>query len=48
MENKKQLIDDTGLHKDMRSLQSTIFVVLCRIFTVILILLGVMALLPME
>ena len=38
------LIDDTGLHKDHKKVQITVFVVACRVVTVALIALGLMAL----
>lgn len=36
-----ELVDDSGVHEDLRVKQITIFVALCRIVTVILIILGV-------
>lgn len=41
---KNGLIDDTGMHSNLKETQTTIFVIACRIMSVILILLGVMAL----
>ena len=38
------LIDDTGVHKSNKKVHVTVFVVLCRIVTLILIVLGVVAL----
>lgn len=38
------LIDDTGLHKNNKKVQITVFVAVCRVVTVILIALGVAAL----
>ena len=40
----KHLIDDSGIHKNVKPKQITVFVALCRIVTVILIVLGVAAL----
>ncbi|MBR4668109.1 MAG: hypothetical protein IKO76_05055 [Butyrivibrio sp.] len=42
--NKKHLIDDTGIHEDYKPKQITLFVTMCRIVTVILIILGLAAL----
>ncbi len=39
-----KLIDDTGTHIDNKQIQSQIFVTICRVFTFILIVLGVAAL----
>ena len=39
-----QLIDDTGLHKNNKKVQITVFVVACRLVTVLLIALGIAAL----
>ncbi len=38
------LIDDTGLHKSNKKVQITIFVGACRVVTVVLIALGIVAL----
>ena len=38
------LIDDTGVHKSNKKVHVTVFVVLCRIVTLILIVLGAAAL----
>ena len=38
------LIDDTGVHKSNKKVHVTLFVVLCRFVTLILIALGVVAL----
>ena len=35
-----KLIDDSGIHEDNKRIQSLTFVIICRIFTVILIILG--------
>ncbi|MCR5417127.1 MAG: hypothetical protein K6E79_10050 [Pseudobutyrivibrio sp.] len=37
------IIDDSGEHKNYKEINAAIFVSLCRIVTVILIVLGVMA-----
>ena len=42
--NQKHLIDDTGIHEDYKPRQITLFVTMCRIVTVILIILGLAAL----
>ena len=38
-----KLIDDSGVNHDIRTTQSTVFVALCRIVSVLLIILGVVA-----
>ena len=38
-----KLIDDSGVNHDIKTTQSTVFVALCRILSVILIVLGVVA-----
>lgn len=42
--SKNHLIDDSGIHKDLKPKQVTVFVTLCRIVTVVLIVLGALAL----
>ena len=42
--NGKQLIDDSGIHVDLKPKQVTFFVTMCRIVTVVLIILGALAL----
>lgn len=42
--SKNHLIDDSGIHKDFKPKQITIFVTLCRLVTVVLIVLGALAL----
>jgi len=38
-----KLIDDSGVNHDIKTTQSTVFVALCRIVSVLLIILGVVA-----
>lgn len=38
------LIDDQGVYTDVKQRQATIFIVACRIVTVVLIVLGILAL----
>ncbi len=42
--SKNHLIDDSGIHKDLKPKQVTIFVTLCRLVTLVLIVLGALAL----
>ncbi len=42
--NKMHLIDDSGIHIDNKARKVTLFVTLCRIVTVLLIVLGIIAL----
>lgn len=42
--SKNNLIDDAGVHENVKIKHVTIFVTLCRILTVVLIVLGVAAL----
>ncbi len=42
--NDNKLFDDTGIHVNVRDKHITVFVALCRVMTVILIVLGTIAL----
>ena len=48
MGKNDHLIDDTGVHANARSMQSAIFVTLCRVVTAVLALLGLAALIPYK
>ncbi len=43
-ENVNKLIDDSGIHEDNKRIQSLVFVSLCRLVTVIMVILGAAAL----
>ena len=43
MNKKDHLIDDSGMHKDMRTIQSRIFIGICHTLSVIVGILGILA-----
>ena len=41
---ESHLIDDSGVHKNIKTAQITFFVAICRVMTIIMVILGVAAL----